>query len=50
MPMHEADTVAKLEDALVKVIKAEHVERKIKKAFKGYQDGSSAGQFTQIAF
>lgn len=39
MPMNEADTVAKLEDALVKVIKAEHIERKIKKAFKGYQPG-----------
>jgi hypothetical protein len=39
IPMNEADTVAKLEDTLVKVIKAEHIERKIKKGFKEYQPG-----------
>lgn len=39
MPMSEGDTLAKFEDALVKTIKAEHIERKIKKSFKAYQPG-----------
>ena len=33
------DTTAKLEDTLVKVIKAEHIERKLKKEMPGYQPG-----------
>jgi len=39
IPMNEADTVARLEDALVKTIKAEHVERKLKKSMPSYQPG-----------
>ncbi len=39
IPMNEADTVARLEDALVKSIKAEHVERKLRQAMPTYQPG-----------
>lgn len=38
-PENEQDTVARLEDALVKTIKAEHIERRLKKEMKGYQPG-----------
>ncbi len=34
-----ADTVAALEDALIKVIKSEHIEKRLKKELKGYQPG-----------
>ncbi len=36
---NENDAIARLEDALVKTIKAEHVERRLKKELKGYQPG-----------
>jgi acyl-CoA dehydrogenase len=39
LPESDTDTVARLEDALVKTIKAEHVERRLRKAMKGYQPG-----------
>ena len=39
LPENEHDIVARLEDALVKSIKAEHVERRLKKDMKGYQPG-----------
>lgn len=39
LPDNEHDTVARLEDALLKVIKAEHVERRLKKELKDYQPG-----------
>jgi len=39
LPDNEQDTVARLEDALVKTIKAEHLERRLKKELKGYQPG-----------
>lgn len=39
LPENDNDTVTRLEDALVKTIKAEHVERRLKKAMKGYQPG-----------
>jgi acyl-CoA dehydrogenase len=39
IPMNEADTVARLEDALVKTIKAEHIERKLRQKMKSYQPG-----------
>lgn len=39
LPDNENDTVARLEDALVKTIRAEHVERRLKKELKGYQPG-----------
>ena len=39
LPDNAEDTVARLEDALVKTIKAEHIERRLKKGMKGYQPG-----------
>lgn len=39
LPDNEQDTVARLEDALVKTIKAEHLERRLRKELKGYQPG-----------
>ena len=39
IPSNQNDTVAKLEDTLVKVIKAEHIERKIRKTMKTYEPG-----------
>ncbi|VAW90676.1 Acyl-coenzyme A dehydrogenase FadE [hydrothermal vent metagenome] len=40
MPLADStDTIAALEDALVKVIKAEHIEKRLKKELKGYQPG-----------
>ncbi len=40
MPMADsADTVAALENALVKVIKSEHIEKRLKKQLKDYQPG-----------
>ncbi|MEJ2360659.1 MAG: acyl-CoA dehydrogenase [Gammaproteobacteria bacterium] len=39
IPQNADDTVARLEDALIKTIKAEHVERRLKKKLKGYQPG-----------
>ena len=38
-PTDSTDTVAALEDALVKVIKSEHIEKRLKKELKGYQPG-----------
>lgn len=35
----EDDALARLEDALIKTIKAEHIERRLKKELKGYQPG-----------
>ncbi|MBI1425148.1 MAG: acyl-CoA dehydrogenase [Gammaproteobacteria bacterium] len=39
MPENDQDTVSRLEDALIKTIKAEHLERRLKKELKGYQPG-----------
>lgn len=39
MPSHAHDTVAQLEDALIKTIKAEHIERRLKQKLPGYQPG-----------
>jgi len=36
---NEHDRIAKLEDALIKTIKAEHIERRLKKELAGYQQG-----------
>ena len=38
-PTDSSDTVSALEDALVKVIKSEHIEKRLKKELKGYQPG-----------
>jgi acyl-CoA dehydrogenase len=38
-PPESGDAVAALEDALVKVIKTEHLEKRLKKELKGYQPG-----------
>jgi acyl-CoA dehydrogenase len=39
IPKNDEDTVSRLEDALVKTIKAEHIERRLKKELDGYQPG-----------
>ena len=36
---NENDNIAKLEDAMMKTIKAEHIERRLKKEMQGYQPG-----------
>jgi len=38
-PSDAAETVAELEDALVKVIKSEHIEKRLKKEMEDYQPG-----------
>jgi len=38
-PTDSTDTVSALEDALVKVIKSEHIEKRLKKELDGYQPG-----------
>ncbi|MGD8926191.1 MAG: acyl-CoA dehydrogenase [Thioalkalispiraceae bacterium] len=38
-PLDSDETVAALEDALVKVIKSEHIEKRLKKELKEYQPG-----------
>lgn len=38
-PAESPDTVAILEDALIKVIKSEHIEKRLKKELQGYQPG-----------
>jgi len=39
MPDKEQDTIAQLEDALVKTIRAEHIERRLRQELKSYQPG-----------
>ena len=38
-PTDAAEAVSELEDALIKVIKSEHIEKRLKKKMKGYQPG-----------
>ena len=39
LPGNPGDSVAQLEDALIKTIKAEHIERRLKQKLPGYQPG-----------